>query len=135
VSDNSFDIVIIGSGPGGYVAAIRAAQLGLDVACVEEKDLGGVCLNIGCIPTKAMLSSALLANEMKEAEKHGIGFENLKLDLGPAQERSRAVADQMNKGIGHLFKKNGVTHVKGRGKLTGPGSAPALIGPILRTPC
>ena len=122
MSDNSYDIVVIGSGPGGYVAAIRAAQLGFEVACVEEKDLGGVCLNIGCIPTKAMLSSALLANEMKEAEKHGIGFENLKLDLGPAQERSRDVANQMNKGIGHLFKKNGVTHVKGRGKLTGSGT-------------
>lgn len=121
VSDNSFDIVIIGSGPGGYVAAIRAAQLGLNVACIEDSALGGVCLNIGCIPTKAMLASASLANEMKTAAKHGITFSDLQLDLGPAQERSRAVANQMAKGIGHLFKKNKVTSLMGRGTITGPG--------------
>jgi dihydrolipoyl dehydrogenase len=121
VSDNSFDIVVIGSGPGGYVAAIRAAQLGLNVACVEDTALGGVCLNIGCIPTKALLASASLATEMKSAEKHGITFSDLALDLGPAQERSRAVANQMAKGIGHLFKKNKVTSVMGRGTITGPG--------------
>jgi dihydrolipoamide dehydrogenase len=122
VSDNSFDIVIIGSGPGGYVAAIRAAQLGLNVACVEEDKLGGVCLNIGCIPTKAMLASAALANEMKGAAAHGISFSDLKIDLGPAQERSRVVAGQLNKGVGHLFKKNKVTHVTGRGKIAGAGT-------------
>ncbi len=122
MSDNSFDIVIIGSGPGGYVAAIRAAQLGLNVACVEEDKLGGVCLNIGCIPTKAMLASAALANEMKGAAAHGISFSDLKIDLGPAQERSRVVAGQLNKGVGHLFKKNKVTHVTGRGKIAGAGT-------------
>jgi dihydrolipoyl dehydrogenase len=121
VSDNSFEIVVIGSGPGGYVAAIRAAQLGLSVACIEDSALGGVCLNIGCIPTKAMLASAALATEMKTADKHGISFSNLELDLAPAQERSRAVANQMAKGIGHLFKKNKVTSVMGRGTITGPG--------------
>lgn len=121
MSDNSFDIVVIGSGPGGYVAAIRATQLGLTVACVEDEELGGVCLNIGCIPTKAMLASAALANEMKTASKHGITFSDLKLDLGPAQERSRAVASQMAKGIGYLFKKNGITAIKGRGTITGLG--------------
>jgi len=118
---NSFDLIIIGSGPGGYVAAIRAAQLGMSVACVETEDLGGVCLNIGCIPTKAMLSSALLANEMKEGEQHGIMAEGVSFDLGPAQERSRRVVKQMTNGIAHLFKKNGVTHLEGFGRLAGKG--------------
>jgi dihydrolipoyl dehydrogenase len=122
VSDNGFDIVIIGSGPGGYVAAIRAAQLGLTVACVEEDRLGGCCLNIGCIPTKALLASAALVSEMKGAASHGISFSDLSIDLAPAQERSRAVAGQLNKGVGHLFKKNKVTHVEGRGKLAGAGT-------------
>ncbi|MDT8341939.1 MAG: dihydrolipoyl dehydrogenase [Longimicrobiales bacterium] len=117
----SFDLVVIGSGPGGYVAAIRAAQLGMDVACVETEKLGGVCLNIGCIPTKAMLSSALLANEVRDAEKHGIRAGDVSFDLGPAQERSRAVAEQMAKGIGFLFKKNKITHVTGYGRLKGRG--------------
>ncbi len=116
-----FDLIVIGSGPGGYVAAIRAAQLGMKVACVETEKLGGVCLNIGCIPTKAMLTSALLANEMKDAEAHGIKAKDVSFDLGPAQERSRRVAEQMNKGIAHLFKKNKVTHLEGYGRLKGKG--------------
>jgi dihydrolipoamide dehydrogenase len=116
-----FDLIVIGSGPGGYVAAIRAAQLGLRVACVEDQHLGGVCLNIGCIPTKALLTSALLAKEMKEVEKHGIIAKDVTLDIGLAQERSRRVADQMRKGVGHLFKKNKVTHLEGFGRLAGKG--------------
>ncbi len=116
-----FDLIIIGSGPGGYVAAIRASQMGMTVACVEDEKLGGVCLNIGCIPTKALLSSALLVNEMKDGEKHGIMAKDLTFDFGPAQKRSRAVANQLNKGIGHLFKKNKVTHLDGRGRLKGRG--------------
>ncbi len=120
-SGDRFDLVILGSGPGGYVAAIRAAQLGMSVACVEVDKLGGVCLNIGCIPTKALLSSALLVNEMKDGEKHGIIAKDVSFDLGPAQKRSRAVADQMNRGIAHLFKKNKVTHVQGFGRLKGKG--------------
>ncbi len=118
---DSFDIVIIGSGPGGYVAAIRAAQLGMDVACIEEDELGGVCLNVGCIPTKALLSSALIVSELESAEAHGITAENVDVALGPAQERSRSVAQQMNRGVKHLFKKNGVEHVQGRGRLAGGG--------------
>jgi dihydrolipoamide dehydrogenase len=121
-SENRFDLIIIGSGPGGYVAAIRAAQLGRSVACVETDRLGGVCLNIGCIPTKALLTSALLANEMKDGAKHGILAEGLRFDLGPAQRRSRAVADQLNRGVGHLFKKNKVTHLQGFGRLRGRGT-------------
>jgi dihydrolipoamide dehydrogenase len=116
-----FDLIVIGSGPGGYVAAIRAAQLGLRVACVEDQHLGGVCLNIGCIPTKALLTSALLAKEMKDVEKHGIIAKDVTFDIGPAQERSRRVADQMRKGVGHLFKKNKVTHLEGFGRLKGKG--------------
>ena len=116
-----FDLIVVGSGPGGYVAAIRAAQLGLRAACVENDELGGVCLNIGCIPTKALLSSALLVNEMKDATKHGIQAKEITVSLGPAQKRSRQVAAQMARGIAHLFKKNGVTHLKGYGRLAGPG--------------
>lgn len=116
-----FDLIIVGSGPGGYVAAIRAAQLGLRVACVETDALGGVCLNIGCIPTKALLTSALLVSEVRQGEKHGIIAKDVTFDLGPAQRRSRGVADQMRKGVGHLFKKNGITPVEGFGRLKGPG--------------
>lgn len=118
---NSFDLIVVGSGPGGYVAAIRASQLGMSVACIEDQDLGGVCLNIGCIPTKAMLTSALLANEMKNGEQHGIIAKDVTFDLGPAQERSRRVVQQMTSGIGHLFKKNKITHIDGYGRLAGAG--------------
>ena len=121
-SGNRFDLMIIGSGPGGYVAGIRAAQLGMNVACVEADRLGGVCLNIGCIPTKALLTSALLANEMKDGAKHGIHADGLTFDLGPAQKRSRAIADQLNRGVGHLFKKNKVAHLEGFGRLKGKGT-------------
>ena len=120
-SEKRFDLIIVGSGPGGYVAAIRAAQLGLSVACVEAEALGGVCLNVGCIPTKALLTSALIVNEVKDGEKHGIISKDVTFDLGPAQVRSREVADQMRKGVGHLFKKNKVTHLEGFGRLEGEG--------------
>jgi dihydrolipoamide dehydrogenase len=122
VADTNFDLIVIGSGPGGYVAAIRAAQLGMNVACVEDADLGGVCLNIGCIPTKALLTSALLVNEMKDGEKHGIMAKEVSFDMAPAQERSRRVVKQMTNGIAHLFKKNKVTHLQGFGRLAGAGS-------------
>ena len=118
MTGNDFDLLIIGGGPGGYVAAIRGAQLGLSVACVEAHKLGGVCLNIGCIPTKALLTSAALANELKTAETHGITFAEANVDLGPAQERSRAIAEELSKGVSHLFKKNKITHIEGRGRLS-----------------
>ena len=117
----SFDLIVVGSGPGGYVAAIRASQLGMSVACIEDQDLGGVCLNIGCIPTKAMLTSALLANEMKNGEQHGIVAKDVTFDLAPAQERSRRVVQQMTSGIGHLFKKNKIEHIDGYGRLASAG--------------
>ncbi len=119
--ENDFDVLIIGGGPGGYVAAIRGAQLGLNVACVEADKLGGVCLNIGCIPTKALLTSAALANEVKTMGAHGITFSEANVNLGPAQERSRAIAEQLANGVGHLFKKNKITHIEGRGRLLGGG--------------
>ena len=119
--ENNFDVLVIGGGPGGYVAAIRGAQLGLRVACVEADKLGGVCLNIGCIPTKALLSSAALVNDVKTAGTHGIIFTGANVDLGPAQRRSRAIAEQLATGVGHLFKKNRVTHIEGRGRLLGGG--------------
>jgi dihydrolipoamide dehydrogenase len=118
---NKFDLIIIGSGPGGYVAAIRGAQLGLNVACIETEKLGGVCLNVGCIPTKALLSSARFLQEMKKASGHGVTIETASVSLGPAQERSRKIADQLNRGVGHLFKKNDVTHIEGFGRLKGNG--------------
>ncbi len=117
----SFDLIVVGGGPGGYVAAIRAGQLGMSVACVEADKLGGVCLNIGCIPTKALLTSALLVSEVKDAAKHGISTGEVNVDLGPAQERSRKVADQLNRGVGTLFKKNKITHIEGFGRLAGKG--------------
>ncbi|MFO8173748.1 MAG: dihydrolipoyl dehydrogenase [Gemmatimonadota bacterium] len=120
-TENSFDLILIGSGPGGYVGAIRAAQLGMNVACVETEKLGGVCLNVGCIPTKALLTSSSFVRETQVAEGHGVSLDGLKVDLGPAQERSRKVADQLNKGVGHLFKKNKVTHLPGFGRLVEKG--------------
>jgi dihydrolipoamide dehydrogenase len=114
-------LIVVGGGPGGYVAAIRAAQLGMSVACVEADKLGGVCLNIGCIPTKALLTSALLVKEVRDAAKHGISTGEVKVDLGPAQERSRQVADQMNRGVEFLVKKNKIVKIIGFGRLTGQG--------------
>ena len=116
-----FDLVVIGSGPGGYVAAIRASQLGMSVACVEAEKLGGVCLNIGCIPTKSLLTSARMVAEVRDAGKHGIATGEVTVDLAPAQARSRQVSDQMNRGVTHLFRKNRVSHVTGHGRLAGPG--------------
>jgi dihydrolipoamide dehydrogenase len=117
----SFDLIVVGAGPGGYVAAIRASQLGLTVGCVEADKLGGVCLNIGCIPTKSLLTSALMVKEVRDAGKHGIRTGEVTVDLGPAQERSRKVADQMNRGVEFLFKKNKIAHLRGYGRLAGKG--------------
>lgn len=121
MADNSFDIVVIGAGPGGYVAAIKASQLGYKTACVEEQFLGGVCLNIGCIPTKALLESAAMITHLGHAEAFGVEVGNIKTNMGQAVKRSRGVSDQMTKGIAHLFKKYKVTHLDGRGTLTGKG--------------
>jgi dihydrolipoamide dehydrogenase len=121
LADNSFDIVVIGAGPGGYVAAIKAAQLGYKTACVEEGNLGGVCLNIGCIPTKALLESAAMITHLGHAKEFGVSVGEIKTDMAQAVKRSRQVSDRLVKGIGFLFKKNKVTHVQGRGRLAGKG--------------
>ena len=116
----TYDVIVIGGGPGGYVAAIRAAQLGQKVAVVEREALGGVCLNWGCIPTKSLLRNAEIANILGEGKEYGFSFDNLTLDYAVAQKRSRQVSDRLVKGIGFLFRKNNVTHVQGTAALIGP---------------
>ncbi|MDX1681591.1 MAG: dihydrolipoyl dehydrogenase [Phycisphaeraceae bacterium] len=112
--DSSFDLIIIGGGPAGYVGAIRASQLGLKVACVEREKLGGVCLNWGCIPTKALLNQAHFYRRLKEdGEALGVKADNISHDWSTVIERSRKVSGTLNKGIGGLFKKNKITHVEG----------------------
>lgn len=118
-----YDIIVIGSGPGGYVAAIRASQLKMKVAIVEKAELGGVCLNWGCIPTKSLLKSAQVYNYMKHADEYGISLSgDVKPDFGKVIERSRKAADSMSKGIQFLMKKNKIEHIAGFGRLTGKSS-------------
>ncbi|MFC3051070.1 dihydrolipoyl dehydrogenase [Kordiimonas pumila] len=117
----AYDLVVIGGGPGGYVAAIRAAQLGMNVACVERENLGGICLNWGCIPTKALLRSAEVFHLAKNAKDYGLKIDKVEFDLDAIVKRSRGVAGQMNKGIGMLFKKNKVTHIEGEASLKPKG--------------
>jgi dihydrolipoamide dehydrogenase len=118
-----YDLIVIGSGPGGYVAAIRASQLKMKVAVVEKEELGGICLNWGCIPTKALLKSAQVLGYMKHASDYGIKIEGeIKADFGAIIARSRSVAAGMSKGIEFLFKKNNITHIRGFGRLSGYNS-------------
>ena len=123
---DSYDLIVLGSGPGGYVAAIRAAQLGLKVAIVERELLGGICLNWGCIPTKALLRSAEVFHQMKHAADYGLVAEGISADLGAVVKRSRGVAKQLNQGVTHLMKKNKITVHMGEGKLTAAPSAGGL---------
>jgi len=114
----NYDLIIIGSGPGGYVAAIRASQLGLKVAVVEREELGGVCLNWGCIPTKALLKSALVFDYLNHAADYGIKVQGVEADFDAMIKRSRGVAEGMSKGIQFLFKKNKIDAIVGNGKIT-----------------
>jgi dihydrolipoyl dehydrogenase len=114
---NSYDVIILGGGPAGYVAAIRAAQLGLTTAVVEQDKLGGVCVNIGCIPTKALLHSAYIAHLLQESKDFGVEASGVQTDYGVAMKRSRRVSEQNSKGVEFLMKKNKVTVVKGTGVL------------------
>ena len=122
MADQNFDVVVIGAGPGGYVAAIRAAQLGQSVAIVEREHLGGICLNWGCIPTKAMLRSAEVFHLMHRAKEFGLGVTGISYDLPAVVARSRAVAKQLSGGIGHLMKKNKITVVMGAATLPKAGT-------------
>jgi dihydrolipoamide dehydrogenase len=121
MTDTAFDLLIIGSGPGGYVTAIRAAQLGFKVAIVEREHLGGICLNWGCIPTKALLRSAEIYHYMKHAKAYGLAAENVSLDAAAIVARSRGVSGRLNMGVNGLLKKNKVTIIWGEAKLTRPG--------------
>ena len=123
----SFDIAVIGGGPGGYVAAIRAAQLGFKVAVVEREHMGGICLNWGCIPTKALLASADVYSKIKHAQNYGISVSGATYDLAKIVERSRGVAKQMSAGIGFLMKKNKVTVFDATAKLVKGTDAPKVI--------
>jgi dihydrolipoamide dehydrogenase len=118
---DSYDLIVLGSGPGGYVAAIRAAQLGLKTAIVERERLGGICLNWGCIPTKALLRSAEVFHQMKRAKDYGLAADNITADLDAIVKRSRGVADQLNKGVTGLMKKNKIAVHMGQGKFVTPG--------------
>src|ERR1700749_1420497 len=114
---SKYDLIVIGSGPGGYVAAIRASQLGMKVGVVEKSELGGICLNWGCIPTKALLKSAQVFEYLKHAADYGIKVNGGEADFAAVVKRSRGVADGMSKGVAFLMKKNKIEIIKGTGKL------------------
>jgi dihydrolipoamide dehydrogenase len=117
----NYDVIVLGTGPGGYVAAIRASQLGLKVAVVEKESLGGVCLNWGCIPTKALLKSAQVFEYINHANDYGITVGDVNADFSKIIKRSRDVADGMSKGISYLMKKNKIEVINGFGKVK-PGN-------------
>ncbi len=121
MADTSFDIILVGAGPGGYVTAIRAAQLGMKTAVVEGEHLGGICLNWGCIPTKALLRTAEIFHTMHRAAEFGLSAKEITFDVKKVVERSRAVAKQLSSGVGYLLKKNKVAVFDGYGRLDGAG--------------
>jgi dihydrolipoamide dehydrogenase len=121
MTDASFDLAVLGSGPGGYVAAIRAAQLGMKTAIIERDLLGGICLNWGCIPTKALLRTSEIAHLMNHLGDYGFSAKETSFDLKKIVERSRKVAGQLSAGVKFLMKKNGITVIEGHGRLAGPG--------------
>ncbi len=134
MADNSFDIIVIGGGPGGYVAAIRAAQLGMNTALVEREHLGGICLNWGCIPTKALLRSAEVYRNMQHAESYGLAAPGASFDLAKIVARSRGVSAQLQGGVKHLLKKNKVTVIDGTAKLAGGGKVAIEGKPTISAP-
>jgi dihydrolipoamide dehydrogenase len=121
-ADNSYDLVVIGAGPGGYVAAIRAAQLGMKTAVIEREHLGGICLNWGCIPTKALLRSSEIYTLLHHLDQFGLSAKDVSFDVAKIVKRSRKVAAQLSGGVGFLLKKNKVTVIDGEAKLKGKGS-------------
>ena len=120
MADQNFDVVVLGGGPGGYVAAIRAAQLGMKACVVERENLGGICLNWGCIPTKALLRSSEINHLLHNLKYYGFAADNIRFDLAAVVKRSRGVAKQLSSGVAHLLKKNKVTVIDGHGRLAGP---------------
>src|SRR6516165_813533 len=122
MADNEFDIIIIGSGPGGYVTAIRAAQLGLTTAIVERDYLGGICLNWGCIPTKALLRSAEILHYLQHAKDYGLSAGQVTYDPGAVVKRSRAVSKRLNDGVGFLMKKNKASAWRGEATTDATGN-------------
>src|SRR3954452_2125159 len=124
---SSFDVIFVGGGPAGYVGAIRSAQLGLNTAIIEREGLGGTCVLWGCIPAKALLESASLANRAAHAKEFGITVGDVQLDCGVAMKRSRAVSTQNPKGVEYLFKKNKITWIKGTGKVTGKNAVTVKV--------
>src|SRR5687767_8843654 len=128
MAEQSFDIIIVGGGPGGYVAAIRAAQLKMNVALVEREHLGGICLNWGCIPTKALLRTSEIYNTLQHLGDFGLSASNASFDIEKIVKRSRGVAGQLSGGVKHLLKKNKVTVIDGHAKLLGKGKI-AVEGP------
>src|SRR3954452_12560616 len=123
MAETNFDIIIVGGGPGGYVAAIRAAQLGLKTAVVEREHMGGICLNWGCIPTKALLRTAEVYNLMKHAESFGLSVKDVAYDARKGVERSRKVATQLSNGVRGLMRKNKITVFDGSARLAGSEGA------------
>jgi len=119
MAEKTFDLVVVGGGPGGYVAAIRAAQLGMKTAVIEANHLGGICLNWGCIPTKALLRTSEIYHYMTHAADYGLKADNVSFDIKKVVERSRGVAKQLNQGVGYLLKKNKVEVIDGWAKLAG----------------
>src|SRR5438094_10632338 len=121
MAETSFDIIIIGSGPGGYVTAIHAAQLGLSTAIIERDYLGGICLNWGCIPTKALLRSAEIFHYLQHPKDYGLSAEHVTYDPGAVVKRSRAVSKRLNDGVGFLMRKNKVAVIWGEATIEAPG--------------
>jgi dihydrolipoamide dehydrogenase len=128
MAESSFDVIIIGSGPGGYVTAIRAAQLGFKTAIIERAYLGGICLNWGCIPTKALLRSAEIFHYMQHAKDYGLTAEKVGYDAAAVVKRSRAVSKRLNDGVGFLMKKNKVTVIWGEASIDAPGKVTVKVG-------
>ena len=120
--DTKFDLIVIGGGPGGYVAAIRAAQLGMKAAVIEREHLGGICLNWGCIPTKALLRSSEINHLLHNLDEYGFSVSNVQFDLPKIVKRSRGIAKQLASGVGHLLKKNKISVFDGQAKLAGQGT-------------
>ena len=126
MTDTNFDVVIMGGGPGGYVAAIRATQLGLKTAVVEQENMGGICLNWGCIPTKALLRTSEIRHTLSHLEDYGLSAKDIKVDLKKVVKRSRDVAAQLSGGVAHLMKKNKIPVFDGHGRLAGKGKVSVI---------